>query len=137
MKRIPMTMWTQRALEEAGRLEMVVWPKLVLSPWTFPMVKLIGRMIVMQITVMMKTKTIMCLWNLKKKLRKMIVAGETDLMYWMASMPHFLRIMSSERVKILVTQEHIPRSTSENSPPTIESVSFSAEATNPPEENSF
>ena len=73
----------------------------------------------------------------EKKLRKMIGRDEADLMYWMASMPHFLRIMSSERVKILVTQEHIPRSTSENSPPTIESVSFSAEATNPPEENSF
>ena len=53
-------------------------------------------------------------------------------MYCMASIPHFLRIMSSFNVKMLITQEHIPRSTSENSPLTIEFVSFSRSPTNPP-----
>ena len=58
-------------------------------------------------------------------------------MYCMASIPHFLRIMSSFNVKILITQEHIPRSTSENSPLTIEFVSFSRSPTNPPGDDSI
>ena len=62
----------------------------------FPMMKLMGRMIVIQTRVMMNTNTRRCLWN---------------LMYWIASMPHFLRIISSLSVNTLVIQEHIPRST--------------------------
>ena len=61
------------------------------------------------------------------------VCVSTNLMYCMASIPHFLRIMSSFNVKMLITQEQIPRSTSENSPLTIEFVSFSRSLTNPPE----
>ena len=61
-----------------------------------PRMKLMGRMIVIQTRVMMNTNTSRCLWNLT---------------YWMASMPHFLRIMSSESVNTLVIHEHIPRST--------------------------
>ena len=38
----------------------VITPGSLVSPWIFPMVKLIGRMIVKQMTVMMKTKTIRC-----------------------------------------------------------------------------
>ena len=82
---------------------------------------------------MMKTNTIRCRWNLKIEM----IPGDDgslyfNLMYCMASIPHFLRIMSSFNVKMLITQEQIPRSTSENSPLTIEFVSFSRSLTNPP-----
>ena len=76
-----------------------------------PIVKLIGRMMETHTAVMITMNTSRCLWN---------------LMYWMASIPHLLRIMSSDKVNTLTIQEHIPRSTSEKSPVTMDSLSLAS-----------